>query len=264
MGADVSEQIVIGEAPPRSPRDRRARAGLGLRVLCVEDDEQVLTVLTALLESEGYEVASAMTAAQGLAALERQPFHLVISDYWLPDKTGAWMLGEASRTGTLGTAQVLVITAEHRPQGVENLNVLKKPLDLDDFLRVVHDVLAPMRQQELQRAKEEVQRVHQVEQPGGGPVKIELTLYISSSSPSSLKALRNLRGLLSGYDAAQVRLVVIDLSKEGSAEADEDRIAFTPTLVKRRPDPKVWILGDLEDAEIVSDLLGHSGVDRQR
>ena len=260
----MGEQVFCGEAlaAPRAAREKRGRGGLGLRVLCVEDDEQVLSVLTALLESEGYEVATAASAAQGMEQLALASFHLVISDYWLPDKTGAWMLGEASRTGVLGTAQVLVITAEHQPQGVENLRVLKKPLDLDDFLRVVHDVLAPRRQEELQRAREEVQRVQQVDTAEG--VKIELTLYISASSPSSLKALRNLRSLLAGYEPSQVRLVVIDLSKEGSAQAEDDRIAFTPTLVKRKPEPKVWILGDLEDREIISDLLGHSGVERQR
>ena len=262
----MSEPVVAGEEvfAARSGRDKRARAGLGLRVLCVEDDEQVQTVLAALLESEGYDVSIASTASQGMEHLGKQRFHLILSDYWLPDRTGAWMLNEASRAGLLGEAQVLVITAEHRPQGVENLKVLRKPLDLDDFLRVVRDVLAPVRRLELDREREEVHRVHQKEETRAGAVKIELTLYISASSPSSLKALRNLRGLLAGYDASQVRLTVVDLSKDGSAEADEDRIAFTPTLVKRKPDPKVWILGDLEDADIVADLLGHSGVDRLR
>lgn len=262
MGEQAS--IAKRDAAAQGGRPKPPRGGLGLRVLCVEDDEQVQTVLAALLESEGYEVAVASSAGAGLEFLRRQAFHLVISDYWLPDKTGAWMLGEASRAGLLGATQVLVITAEHRPQGVENLRVLRKPLDLDDFLRVVHDVLAARRQEELQRAREEVQKVHPKADGSAGPVRIELMLYISSSSPSSLKALRNLRNLLADYEAAQVRLAVIDLSKEGSAEADEDRIAFTPTLVKRKPDPKVWILGDLEDAEIVADLLGHSGVDRHR
>ena len=259
MGEMSFDERVQTRAPEKAPR-----AGLGLRILCVEDDEQVLTVLSALLESEGYEVAATTNATDGLQRLRDERFHLVITDYWLPDKTGAWMLSEASRTGVLNGSQVLVITAEHRPQGVENLRVLRKPLDVDDFLRVIHDVLAPVREQELARTKEEVQRVHQTAQGGGPDVKTQLNLYISASSPSSLKALRNLRRLLEGYDQSQVLLTVIDLSKEGSEQADEDRIAFTPTLVKRKPEPKVWILGDLDDTEIVADLLFHSGVERAR
>jgi DNA-binding NtrC family response regulator len=256
-------ELTTSAKRPRDGRDKRRVRGLGLRVLVVEDDEQVLTVLSTLLESEGYEVAVATTADAGLRALRNNPFHLVVSDYWLPDRTGAWMLSEASHQGLLQKSQVLVITAEHRPQGVENLIVLRKPLDLDDFLRHVNDILAPVRQEELERVKQEVEesvRRHD----GVDAARVQLTLYISTSSPSSLKALRNLQRLLSEYDARSVRLTVCDLSRDTSGCAEEDRIAFTPTLVKRTPDPKVWILGDLENPEIISDLLAHSGVERSR
>jgi CheY-like chemotaxis protein len=205
----------------------------------------------------------AVTAEAGLARLRESPFHLIVSDYWLPDRTGAWMLGEASQAGLLRESQVLVITAEHRPQGVENLIVLRKPLDLDDFLRHVHDVLAPSRQEELERVKQEVERTVKPGAEGRTP-KVELTLYISTSSPSSLKALRNLQRLLGEYDSGEVQLTICDLSRDVSATAEEDRIAFTPTLVKRSPDPKVWILGDLENSQVVVDLLAHSGVERSR
>jgi CheY-like chemotaxis protein len=243
----------------KAPAAVRARPGLGLHVLVVEDDEQVLSVLAALLELEGYDVKVASTAAAGLSLLREHRFHLLVTDYWLPDMTCAWMLQAADRDGLLGASRVLVITAEHRPQGVENLKVLRKPLDLDDFLRVVHDTLEPARQSELDRARRdaEASRVD-----GSAAVKIEFTLYISAYSPSSLKALRNLEHLLARYDTSQVRFVVCDLSKERSGTAEEDRIAFTPTLVKRAPDPKVWVLGDLEDGRVVSDLLEHCGVDK--
>lgn len=255
-------RITPAASRSRDAREKRRVRGMGLRVLVVEDDDQVATVLSALLESEGYEVAVAATAEAGLSRLREKPWHLVVSDYWLPDRTGAWMLGEASHAGLLRHTQVLVITAEHRPQGVENLLVLRKPLDLDDFLRHVHDVLAPIRQEELERAKEEVQQV--VHPAASGAARIQLTLYISTSSPSSLKALRNLQRLLSDYDGRQVGLTVCDLSRDPSPTADEDRIAFTPTLVKRSPEPRIWVLGDLADSDLVVDLLAHAGVERIR
>lgn len=244
-------------------RTRRVKTGLGLRVLVVEDDEQVATVLAALLETEGYEVSVAHTAESGLNQLRRKQFHLLVTDYWLPDRTGAWMLNEASTLGLLNGSQILVVTGEHRPQGVENLRVLRKPLDLDDFLRVVHDVLMPVREEELTRARQEVQHSLRENQPEVAP-RIELALYVSSSSPSSLRALRNLRRLLADYDAGQVRLLVCDLSHDDGGLADEDRIVFTPTLVKRGPEPKVWVLGDLSTTEVVADLLSHAGVERTR
>ena len=240
----------------------KRRPGLGLRILCVEDDEQLQTVLAGLLENEGYDVVTASTATAGLAEMAKTAFHLLISDYWLPDRTAAWMLSKASQAGYLKNSRVLVVTAEHRPQGIENIPILRKPIDLDEFLRFVQDELAPLRHAELEKVKQEVLGMPKAKEPQSSSAKLHLTLYISASSPSSLKALRNLRALLSGYDASQVDLKVLDLSKEGAVEAEEDRIAFTPTLVKRSPDPKIWILGDLEKAEIVSDLLAQSGVER--
>jgi hypothetical protein len=43
----------------------------------------------------------------GLRALRGKPFHLVVSDYWLPDRIGAWMLSEASHSGLLSQSAVL-------------------------------------------------------------------------------------------------------------------------------------------------------------
>jgi CheY-like chemotaxis protein len=261
LPVDGISLMTPGESSAKPPRDKR-RVRLGLRVLVVEDDEQVASVLSTLLETEGYETTVSNTAEGGLDRLRHQHFHLLVSDYWLPDRTGAWMLHEASASGYLRNTAVLVVTAEHRPQGVENLTVLRKPLDLDDFLRNVHDVLAPVRQEEMLRATQELESAGAPETEADG-ARVELSLYTSAGSPSSLKAVRNLMSLLSNYDPVQVRLSVRDLSREAHDQASEDRIAFTPTLVKRN-EPKVWVLGSLDDIAVVEDLLAHAGVDRKK
>lgn len=92
---------------------------------------------------------------------------------------------------------------------------------------------------------------------------IELILYVSGSSPSSSRAVRNLRRLLASYEPEQVKLTVCDLSVEFSREAVEDRIAFAPTLVKRLPAPKAWILGSLDDERPVVNLLDDARVKRK-
>lgn len=42
---------------------------------------------------------------------------------------------------------------------------------------------------------------------------------------------------------------------------EEDHIAFTPTLVKRYPEPRVWVLGNLRDTDLLRHLLLVCGVD---
>jgi KaiB domain len=93
-----------------------------------------------------------------------------------------------------------------------------------------------------------------------GPHRIELVLYVSSASAVSLQARRNLERVLNGFHAEQVRYSVCDLVTDPMAGA-MDRVAFTPTLVKKFPEPKVWVVGNLREPEVVADLLRASGVE---
>lgn len=232
---------------------------LGLSILCVEDDADTCEVIVELLRREGYEVVAHMTAEDAERELAARTFHLVISDYMLPDKPGTRMLREALASGTLTSeTAIMIFTAHPNPEKVEGALILRKPLAVDMFLRMVYDVLAPAREAEMEKAKRSVNESFQdVSEPHA-----EYILYVSASSPASLRALRNMQELLLQYDANDVRFHVVDLSKESPASADEDRIAFTPTLVQRRPDPRTWILGDLHNIQVVADLLAVAGVSK--
>ena len=58
------------------------------RILCVEDHDDTRSMLTLLLEREGYYVIGAQDATLGLALAQTQPFDLLIIDIWLPDEDG--------------------------------------------------------------------------------------------------------------------------------------------------------------------------------
>jgi hypothetical protein len=91
-----------------------------------------------------------------------------------------------------------------------------------------------------------------------GP-KVELVLYVSGASASSVRAVSNARRILRGYDVQEVSLAICDLAVDPSA-AEGDRIAFTPTFCKRMPEPPMWILGDLAHPEPLVELLEFYGV----
>jgi len=132
---------------------------------------------------------------------------------------------------------------------------------VDMFLRTVYDILAPAREAEMEKTK---QTLLERFQDGAESVRAELTLYVSTSSPASLRAIRNMEELLASHMMDQVKFIVVDLSKESPASVDEDRIAFTPTLVQRRPEPRTWILGDLHNIQVVADLLAYAGVEKKK
>lgn len=233
---------------------------LGLNILCIEDDPDTCEVIAELLRREGYEVGVASTAKEALDALASTTFHLVISDYMLPDKSGTEMLREATASGLLQDVPVMLFTAHPSPDKLPGMVLVKKPLAVDMFLRTVYDILAPAREMEMEKAKQKFEATF----PDGDTPKAEFILYLSASSPASLRALRNMQELLASYDVKQVRFHVVDLAKESPASADEDRIAFTPTLVQRKPEPRTWILGDLHNIQVVADLLAYAGVEKKQ
>jgi len=58
------------------------------RVLVVDDEADFLATYERLLRRQGHEVLMATSRAAGLAALDGEPLHLVISDLRLPDGDG--------------------------------------------------------------------------------------------------------------------------------------------------------------------------------
>jgi CheY-like chemotaxis protein len=225
------------------------------RVLVVEDQADVRLMLATVLQMEGYRVDEAANALQGLDCLKVHRYNLVLTDYAMPGGTGTWMLQQAALGGRLDQTPALIVTAH--PELVRpstGFTVVGKPIDLDRFLEQVRRILK-MSDQPSRTAPGATQA------PEGAPerAKIELVLYVSPSSPASMQAQGNMERVLAGFNPADVAYSVCDLHRNAET-ADQDRVVFTPTLVKRYPIPRMWIIGDLRDGDIVADLLRASGV----
>jgi circadian clock protein KaiB len=178
----------------------------------------------------------------------------VLSDYAMPGGTGIGMLLEAERQRLLDGTATLIVTAYPDARELANRAVIAKPLDLDLFLAQVKRMLN--------------QTSSEPARPDGGTPsahhhRVELALYLSSSSPASLQARRNLERVLERFEPSQIKCSVYDLGRDPLA-GENDRVAFTPTLVKRYPAPRMWILGNLRETEIIDDLLRVCGVDEKK
>jgi len=118
---------------------------IGLRLLYVEDNRDLRESVSAALADEGYAVDVADSAGEGLRRLRERRFHLVISDYALPDATGAWMLREAAARGLLDRTEALIVTANPHPEDTGAIPVLQKPVDLSCLLVWIERVLVRRR-----------------------------------------------------------------------------------------------------------------------
>lgn len=82
---------------------------------------------------------------------------------------------------------------------------------------------------------------------------------MTSTSQESRTAIRNVRRALKPFDEKRFRLTIIDVAKGGDEDwyqsLDQDRVIVTPTLVKRKPGPKTWIVGTLSPIAAVEEML---------
>ena len=111
-------------------------------ILVVDDDQEILHAMRAVMESKGYRVLTASDGNMGLNVAERENPDLVIVDMMMPKKSGFLVL-EKLKSRKKALPRVIMITANeggrHRAYA-EMLGVdeyIRKPFAMDRLLESV-------------------------------------------------------------------------------------------------------------------------------
>lgn len=75
-------------------------------VLCIDDNKDVLAVLTEVLQNSGYSTLTAASGSDGLRLLRSASVHVVVLDYEMPEMKGD-LIAQAIRRYTPGLPIVL-------------------------------------------------------------------------------------------------------------------------------------------------------------
>lgn len=130
------------------------------KILVVEDDREINSMLCEMLDENGYAAEGAFTGMEGLSRLRSGDYDLLILDLMLPYKSGDAVLQELRSFSSL---PVIVISAKDTVQNKLDLfhmgadDYLTKPFDLDEVLVRVEAVLRRCGSSEAQRAPEILQ-----------------------------------------------------------------------------------------------------------
>lgn len=239
------------------------------RILVVDDDRTFGGFMLAALESRGHDVDWASCIQDGLASLYARRYDLAIIDLRLPDGSGLDFLRDATDEGLFEDTAAIILTG-HDFEEPSDIRVFRKSLDLDPFLDRMANIVAATKKRKATSSRRTTMPPSSLRglafdqhRPSKKPPRIDLVLYTSAASEKSQRALRTIQRVLDNYEAHQINLTVCDLADQ-PAQADEDSVVFTPTLVKRGPGPRTWIVGNLDQDELLIDLLDVSGVDRKR
>jgi two-component system response regulator AtoC len=106
-----------------------------LRILVIDDDQEVRTSLQTVLETLGYATHTAATGEEGLHAIQREPFDLVLCDLRLPGASGLDVLKHKA-----SAVPVILMTAygnaDIATQAARGgaFDYISKPINPDDLI----------------------------------------------------------------------------------------------------------------------------------
>jgi signal transduction histidine kinase/ActR/RegA family two-component response regulator len=147
----------VAAAPPAAEPRREAPApGGGLRVLLVEDNDEVAAGTEALLQMMGHTVTCAFNADAALRLVEDNTpasFDLVISDIHMPGAMNGIDLAEAIEARAAPLPVILVTGYAEELERARNVNarVLSKPFDIE-LLETLLQAIRREREQRVQTA----------------------------------------------------------------------------------------------------------------
>ena len=121
----------------------------GVRVLVVDDDNDVLELFTAVLTACGAEVTSTDNARDGVALATQMRPHAVLSDIAMPGEDGYWLVRELKRLPAelLGPVPIIAATAYGREHPRDRVLAagftehLQKPIDPEELCQLVARVV---------------------------------------------------------------------------------------------------------------------------
>ncbi len=118
-----------------------------MKILGIDDNEDLLSLCEIALSSEGHEYTAINTGREGLQAIRDKKFDIVLLDLSMPEFSGVDVIDALVKEGIMKKQKVVIFTAssatekEYGPlleKGAHS--IIKKPLDVDELLETVKKI----------------------------------------------------------------------------------------------------------------------------
>ncbi|NVN90692.1 MAG: sigma-54-dependent Fis family transcriptional regulator [Desulfuromonadales bacterium] len=161
-------------------------------ILVVDDEKDIRTSLTGILEDEGYQVSTAANGVEALESVCQDLPDLVLLDIWMPGLDG---LETLEKLKTLFSNLTVIMISGHgtietavRSTKLGAFDFIEKPLSLDKVLITVSNALQMC---DLKVENEELKRVagYEYELIGDGPSMVALREQVMRVAPTHASVL---------------------------------------------------------------------------
>jgi putative two-component system response regulator len=231
------------------------------RILLVDDELDVLQGLRLILEQAGYLVTCATSLPLAVATLQRESFHLVLTDLYLGQRDLGYQIAEVARKQRPHTP-VIVLTGRPTFDGAQEAlrshvaDIVVKPVDDQTLLaacrRVLQETELTRRNQELETANRVLSsvlpRTIEMKDPttsGHAERVVGYTDTLARRCGVSEADRANLRLAALFHDIGKIGIPDHILTKPGALTADE------MDVVRRHPAMGYEVLAPLSDHEDV-------------
>jgi CheY-like chemotaxis protein len=113
------------------------------KILIVDDDRDVRTFLSTLLERHGYATVSASDGVEALSIARQERPDLILLDLMMPRQTGTDFYRKLSKDKDLSDTPVIIVSglAGRHLAVKEPAAIFEKPIDPDAFIEAVEEAL---------------------------------------------------------------------------------------------------------------------------
>jgi len=118
-----------------------------MKILGIDDNEDLLNLCEIALTSDGHEYTAIGNGREGLQAIKDKKFDIVLLDLSMPEFSGVDVIDALVKEGIIDKQKVVIFTAssatekEYGPlleKGAHS--IMKKPLDVDELLETVKKI----------------------------------------------------------------------------------------------------------------------------
>ncbi len=112
------------------------------KILCVDDEPQVVTLKCAILQAAGHQVTSVTSAREAIAEMKLNRYDAVVTDWRLGDSNGRAIVQAAKVNSTMPVVVVSGYVAEafQSPGPMADL-YLEKPVNPEDLVTILNELL---------------------------------------------------------------------------------------------------------------------------
>ncbi|MFZ8922945.1 MAG: response regulator [Nitrosopumilaceae archaeon] len=115
-----------------------------MKILCVEDDLDIATLLDNTLSASGHHVSTCNDGLEAVSQIQSGEFNLIFLDLGIPELSGNEVIDRLANDDLLDSLNIVILSANDLTQGEqENFakkgikEILKKPVSLEKILQAV-------------------------------------------------------------------------------------------------------------------------------